>query len=247
MLTGFDFRLSSFSFLPGFDLRRSSLRSPFAQFIIPVRVILACTDVPDIEGGGTGIFLDGTIFNLAILIRSVVNVNRVIAANYWVSITGAVSEGYSIFAELITGNGFYIGRIDTPVKDSVISGFIAGADLGIAISTVLDIIGDEVVVNIIIVEVVNINKVPIVIRGDVVIRPEYAGIKREEGIRRKRRPADKRVIKSPFYPGRSPLVVREPDPAIVVVIEPAAVVEDNKAKRFIRIPIPAKVSPDPST
>src|SRR5205823_4626080 len=72
------------------------------------------------------------------------------------------------------------------------------------------------------------------------------GDSRAIGVRRRQRsPADVVVARLPVDPGRSPLVTRDPFPAVVGVVVPAAVVISRPAERLVGDPGPAEVGPHP--
>lgn len=54
----------------------------------------------------------------------------------------------------------------------------------------------------------------------------------ETRIRRQRCPSDVIVVVSPFDPRRTPDAIRYPDPTVVVIVKPTAVVEHRPAKWF---------------
>src|SRR5438128_350683 len=63
--------------------------------------------------------------------------------------------------------------------------------------------------------------------------------------RQQRRPAAITAAIAPRNPRRSPLNVRHPDPAVGIVISPAAVVVACPRPRLVALPIPAAVRPYP--
>ena len=66
-------------------------------------------------------------------------------------------------------------------------------------------------------------------------------------MRRQRRPAAEFVRGAPADPGWPPDAVGHPDPAVMFVAEPAAIVERRPAPGIVGNPIPSGIRPDPMT
>jgi len=64
--------------------------------------------------------------------------------------------------------------------------------------------------------------------------------------RRTRRPSDITATLAPANPGRFPLGARNPAPSIIRIINPSTIVIARPCPRFITLPIPATVGPNPS-
>ena len=96
-------------------------------------------------------------------------------------------------------------------------------------------------------EIIITNKMPVRIRGEKIRTELNPNIYRKISIWRKRSPANIVIIITPLYPGRSPLIIRYPYPAVIIIIVPPAVMIGYPSKRFIRIPVPAIICPYPLT
>ena len=70
---------------------------------------------------------------------------------------------------------------------------------------------------------------------------------KEDARRSDGRPPDVAAAETPANPGRRPFNARHPDPAIVGIVNPIAIVITSPRPRFIADPIPAAIGPDPIT
>ena len=99
------------------------------------------------------------------------------------------------------------------------------------------------------IEVINRNKV-VVFRSHVVGHIDSRIVIIDVVIERFRwegRPSEIVVILTPRYPGRSPVISRHPDPALLGEQHPTSIVVDSPAERFIGEPCPTLVGMDPAT